>query len=469
MKTASWYAWAGLAALILVGMRASKAEPLADAVQTRRDVRVAEAEEGGSERLIAVRFDADVYENTAADFANVRVEDERGQSVAFDLQEVRGTDSRTVRSTWQPKTTSARREEVDGEERLFVTLTLDEKAALPNGLKILTPLQNFEQTVVVETSADGESWVACGDAGLIFDYARFIDIRNDELSFSETKDRYFRLTITRPTLDEEARLLEITRRLQGDREASRDESTRIERVAFRIDSVEFFRETSEPVASAPLTQAYAAGDLTVREDPETQQTIVQFASQREPLTSLTPTTPSRNFSRRVVVQVLEDGSDDTWRRLVESRLSHVDFQGFQRKALEVAFPATRTRAYRLLIDNGDNPPLEITGVEPEGRMHAVVFLADSERQYQLVYGDDVERPVSQDSAVLKELLAKGFAPQEGRLGAPRREQPEALPRPWWEPFTNPWTLILVAAALVVILGRGLVAAAKRVDGLSQEP
>ncbi len=453
--------------MIFVGAQASGA----DSVQVRRDVLVDVAAEGerGGERLLTVRFDADVYDHTSPDFSNVRVEDDRGQSVAFNLGEVRGTDSRTVRSTWKPKTTSARREEVDGEERLFVTLTLDEDAAIPTGLTILTPLHNFEQTVVVESSSDGEAWVACGDAGLIFDYARFIDIRNDELSLPETKDRFFRLTIARPTLDEEARLLEITRRLQGDREASRDESTRIERVPFRIDGVEFFRETSEAVASTPLTQVYAAGDLTVIEDPESQQTIVQITSQREPLTSFTLATPSRNFSRGVVVQVLEEGSDDAWRPLAESRLSYVDFQDFQRESLKVAFPPTRERAYRLVIDNGDNPPLEVAGVEAEGRMHAVVFLAESERSYQLVYGDEVERPVSQDSAVLKELLDKGFAPQEGRLGEPRREQPEAAPRPWWEPFTNPWTLILVAAALVVLLGRGLVAAAKRVDGLSQEP
>ena len=141
--------------MIFVGAQASGA----DSVQVRRDVLVDVAAEGerGGERLLTVRFDADVYDHTSPDFSNVRVEDDRGQSVAFNLGEVRGTDSRTVRATWQPKTTTARREDVDGEERLFVTLTLDEDAAIPTGLTILTPLHNFEQTVVVESSSDGEA------------------------------------------------------------------------------------------------------------------------------------------------------------------------------------------------------------------------------------------------------------------------------------------------------------------------
>ena len=439
--------------------------------QFRRQVvlQAAAADEMADDRLVRVTLDADLYDATEPSLANLRVEHERGASVPFLVQEARGSETRTVRSTWQPKSTAAQPETVDGSDRLLVTLTLDEKAAVPTGLRIVTPLKNFEQTVLVESSADGEAWVPCGEAGLIFDYSQFIDIRNDELRLPATEHRFFRLTITEPTLEQESQLLEISRRLQGDREASRDERTRVERVPFRIDRVEFWAEAAESIASTPLTQVYSPQEVAEHEEDQTQQTVVEISMRREPLTSLTLVTSSRNFSRRVEVQASDDASEGSWKKLAETTLASINFQGFQRESLKVAFPETRSRQYRLVIDNRDGTPLEVTGVLAEGRVHTVVFLAEPQQRYSLVYGDDVTQQSSHDTAVLTELLAKGFVPEEAGLSEPVAEASDPPPAtPWWQRFANRWVLTAVAALLVAALGWGLVQAAKRVDGVADE-
>ena len=461
---------AGLTSVFLVVAFSSRVAVSAESVQVRRDVLIdaGDSPGDGGQRLIAVRFDADVYETTTLDLDNLRVEDDRGQPVACVVQEVRGTDTRTVRSTWEPTSVSARRVEEAGEERLVVTLTVAEDAGNPSGLRIVSPLRDFERTVALESSPDGEAWQACGEAGLIFDYARFIDIRNDELRIPPTSDRFFRLTMARPTREEETRLLEITRRLEGEREASRDERARVDRVPFRIDRVEFFSERQEPIASTVLTQSVVPRELTVTEDATSGQTTVQFRTHREPLTSLTLLTPVVNFSRHATLLIATEERGESWTEWADAQLSSIDFQGFQRAKLALAFPQTRAGRYRLMIDHGDSPPLDVVGVQLEGRVHAAVFLAEPARGYQLVYGDGVEQSSGPDAAVVRELLAKGFAAQDARLGPSLAEPVLAPRRPWWEAWANRWTLIGVAAVLVVVLGRGLVAAAKRVDRLEGE-
>ena len=57
-----------------------------------------------------VTLDADLYDATEPSLANLRVEHERGASVPFLVQEARGSETRTVRSTWQPKSTAAQPE-----------------------------------------------------------------------------------------------------------------------------------------------------------------------------------------------------------------------------------------------------------------------------------------------------------------------------------------------------------------------
>jgi hypothetical protein len=459
-----------LAKLLLVAASAAIASRAtaedARSQQFRRQV-VLEAASGdrkADDRLVRITLDAELYDTTEPSLSNLRVEDQEGASVPFLVQEARGTEARTVRSTWQAKSTTARPETVDGSERLLVTLTLDEKAAVPTGMRIVTPLKNFEQTVFVESSADGDTWTACGEAGLIFDYAQFIDIRNDELRLPPTEHRFFRLTITEPTLEQESQLLEISRRLQQDREASRDERTRVERVPFRIDRVEFWAETEESIVGTPVTQVYPPQEVAELEEDQTQQTVVEVTMRREPLTSLTLETNSRNFSRRVEVQASDDASEGSWKKLAETTLASINFQGFQRESLKVAFPETRSRQYRVVIDNRDATPLEVTGVTPEGRVHTLVFLAEPQERYSLVYGNDVTHGSSHDTAVLSELLAKGFLSEEAELGEAVAEA--AYPPPakaWWQRFANRWVLTAVVAMLVAALGWGLVQAAKRVD------
>ena len=70
----------------------------------------------------------------------------------------------------------------------------------------------------------------------------------------------------------------------------------------------------------------------------------------------------------------------------------------------------------IVIDNRDSPPLDVTGVEAEGNVYELVFLASPDARHQLLYGAPRVEPARYDTAAIQTLLQEGFAPQRAELG-----------------------------------------------------
>ena len=164
-------------------------------------------------------------------------------------------------------------------------------------------MRNFNQRVRVFTSTDGREWEPAGDETAIFDYSRYMDVRNDSVSFPETGRRRFRIVIDDVTLEQESELVALTRRLRGAEETDRTEQVVVDRRPFRIDRVDFWREVQEERATGDEKTKYPVAEHRVEQDKEKHQTIIQIETRRQPLTSLELETPERNFSRHAVVEV----------------------------------------------------------------------------------------------------------------------------------------------------------------------
>src|SRR5438045_8946078 len=114
---------------------------------------------------------------------------------------------------------------------------------------------------------------------------------------------------------------------------------------------------------------------------------------RQPLTSLELETADRNFSRHAVVEVERaQGVKKTWDRIGEGTLSRVDFKNLKREKLSISIPESRHTQYRIVIDDRDSPPLEVAGIEAEGNVYEVVFLAAPDGTYQRSYGSAHTEP-----------------------------------------------------------------------------
>lgn len=416
------------------------------------------------DELLAVTLDSDVFADTRDGFPNLRVQDTNGRPVGHVLRRPQTSKTQSVTQTWSRSPSSAKPLEGGG---LEFTVQLDEKDGQPTGLRLITPLRDFEQRVRVYTSVDATQWEPAGEETLIFDYSRYVDVRNDSIKLPETTHRNCRIVIDDVTVEQESELLLLTRRLRGGDEQGRTEKIVIDRRPFRIERVEFRRVVQQERSAGETKTEYPLGRLQVTSVPEKKQTLVEFDARREPLTSLRLVTPERNFSRRVVLEVPQaDGKDDRWQSQAPAVLSRIDFKSLHREELAINFPELRQSRYRLVIDNRDSPPLPIDAIHAEGNVYELVFLASPGRSYRMLYGATVE-PATYDTAAVQELLRAGFQPQRGELEAPVPET-AMLPTPrsdWWN---NRPLLIGVVAALVAALAWGLFRASKRIESLPRE-
>lgn len=452
-------AWTILAVLA-VAREACGAEA---AFQFSKEVRSPKLEQ---EELLAVALDSDVFAATQDTLADVRLSDAAGKPIPYLLRKAQTTIAGREKKTWPARRFSARPQD-DG---LVITVELDKDDPHPNGLTIVSPLRNFEQRASVETSADAVEWTPVGEETVIFDYSRYLDVRNDSISFPETARRSFRIIIDDVTVEQRSELRAFARRLEGDQERERTELSAVERRPFRIDRIDFWREVEKQQVTGDEKAKYPATGHHVDHDAKNHRTIVQFDSRRQPLTTLKLKTADRNFSRHAAVEVKEvHGAARRWREIGSGTLSRIDFKSFRREHLTISFPQARQTQYRFVIDDRDSPPLAIEGIEAEGDVYELVYLAIPGERYHLIYGSLDAEAANYDTAAIQELLRSGFQPTRAELGSegpsPGAGQPARI-RPS-ELINNPLLLGTVILLLMVVLGWGLYRAMQRIDKLTE--
>lgn len=371
--------------------------------QFHKDVERAAA----AEEMLGIDLDADIYNATRAGYPDLRVFDGQNAEVPFLLQEVAEEQIKTVRHDCPGRVVSLKEND---DNSIAVVVELEKDVPAADGLTFVTPLIDHEQRVTVHGSRDGDEWEELAADGLIFDYTRYMDLSNREVRLKTNNCRKYRIVVTRAT-DRQKLPLELLERTTRDgREQQRKETTAVRKRSFRIDRIQCWRETSKKIARRPKKTDYPIVDFKTTEDADKKQTIIEVQTNREPLTSLAIASGGRNFSRRAVVQApQEQGVRTRWVEIGKATVSRVEFAGFKREQLKITFPEQRERKkiFRIVIDNEDNPPLDITGVQARGNIQRIVFLAGPDQTASVYYGSAVaERPHYEAATVLSPLLAK---------------------------------------------------------------
>lgn len=421
----------------------------------QRDVSLPEITETTA---VAVPLDEPFYAATRDRWPDVRLYDSKGNIVSFLIRVATETKSRTDRQTWVAEQTIARLE-VEG--ALVVELALREKEPQPTGLRIVTPLRDFEHQVRVETSADGTTWVSAGPPGVIFDYSRFVDARNDTVPFTAGNHRRFRFLIADVTAEQESQLLELHRRLRGGAEEERTERTTIARLPFRVDRVEFYRDKIHTQATEPRRNTYELARFTQTEDEKERRTLVAIEAGRQPVTEIRVRTEDKNFSRRVTIEAEFEDASGLRKTETLGTLTRFAVGSLQRDELTLKIPESRATRYRLVIENGDNLPLVISGIGLSGPLYKLLFLASPAEKYRLDYGSPDAEPGRLDTAALEAALNEEPPKVAGTLADARENLSAPLAR--WRPWNDPNVLICAIVLLTLLLGWGLWRAGRRMD------
>jgi hypothetical protein len=425
-----------------------------------------------AEELVAVPLDSDVYAKSSANYSDLRLLDTDNKEVTFVMRRGQAKRTRKIKQVWAAENLALKPLDDGG---LEITFRSDPKKHLqpPQGIRLITPLSNFEHHVRVESSSDAQNWQAIVDDGLVFDYSQFMDVRNlaiDLLDAPEERREHFRLTIKDVTQEQQSQLMELSRNLQGENEARRTERVMVNRQPFRIDRIELWHDEMRQDVVRDSEVEYSLTLDRVEQDAEAKQTHIYLKSRREPLTAIAVVTPARNFSRNARVEVpLEQGASKSWQTLANVKLSQLDFRTLRRESLALHIPETRAEEYRLVIENGDSPPLEVTSVTAKGHVYEAVFLAAAEGRYKLTYDGRTNAAPRYDTAALNVSLAEGFAPLAATLGTEGEIEAALEPtEPFFKRLVNDTRVMTaVIGVLVLILAAGLYRATRHLDQISE--
>ncbi|MFM7108529.1 MAG: hypothetical protein ACKOZU_08020 [Planctomycetaceae bacterium] len=423
-----------------------------------------------ADTVAAVRLDADVYAASAADLADLRILDAAGQEVPCVIRTATTEKRRGVRRTARAEKPEVR-PLADGGLEIVVTIDPQRHPVAPAGFTLATVLENFEHRVSVSWAATGDDWKPLVDDALVYDYEQFMDVRDVNVPLPAEPARppggRYRLVIGDVTQLQESQLTELTRTLSGDREVERQERTLVNRQPFRIEALEFWHEEQVVERSSPVLVDRPPAGFRSDRDAAARTTRVTVETRREPLTEFALATDDRNFSRRVTVErpcVRQPANGPRCEsRIAAAPVTRIDVAGIRREQLAIPIPESREREYVLVIDDGDSPPIGVTGVTARGPLQEVVFLARPGGDYRIAYGGDLARP-RYDTAAIAAALAAGVAPIEATAGA-ESAAPPPPPDPW-HLLADTRVQFAVIAALVVVLALTLFRAARRIDAVA---
>jgi hypothetical protein len=236
-----------------------------------------------------------------------------------------------------------------------------------------------------------------------------------------------------------------------------------------VDSLQLWQESirREPDAFAQVT--YPVKVTARQEQSDLKCTDLMIESAGEPLMKMLLQTPDDNFSRKVRVE-MEVAPNDTanaephFQLLSTGSITKIHLPGAEREELALAFPENRARRYRLRIENGDSPPLQITAASAFGHEYKLLFLAEPGETYRLEYGGPTLEPAKLDSAALSTAIQNRLPSSPATLGAVSTVQTKAPVR---QPksYLSSWAYWAVAIVLVALLASGLFQAVKRIDSV----
>lgn len=395
-------------------------------------------------------LDDDVYRETAPDLADLRLFGPDGREVPYLARLATRTDTVTLRYPIELRTIDFK--ELPDNSITFI-VRREQTDSIPDELEIVTPAANFEKSVSVYGSEDRLAWRALADQRPIFDYSRYLDVRNTTVPLKGAACTYYKVVI--------GNALEVKRSLftqivneTGNKRGVRYESFVQNAEPFRIEQTTFRAVKSAVRAANPLPTGYALPVIGALTDTTEKATLIYCRSQRQPINEISLVTTSRIFRRQVEVA----GTDDTtrkgsWTPLATGIIYRLKIGAWQQEGRSIPLGGShRYLRYRLRIANEDNPPIEVTGISARGDVHQVYFFRNQAETLMVYYGGEAVKPPRYDVAALLAGIPQ-VESSPWRLGGQLPAGARGQVRRWT--WLSPKPILIASLALMVAVLAGV--------------
>jgi hypothetical protein len=323
---------------------------------------------------------------------------------------------------------------------------------------------NYEKLVTVSGSMDQQQWTVLAEAQPVYDYTRYIDVRNQRVALPGGEWAFYRVEIANLAEDRKAVFTEVIRQVRGAGapDITETETARIRQEPFRVERMDVVVQREQAQAERPVLTRWAVPEVEVKHDVTARVTRVEFATRRQPVVALWLFPRDRNFIRRVTVSGADESGDAAvWEGLAQATVSRIETAGQETRLRVDLGSARRFRHYRIMLDNQDNPPLEITEVQAETETWEALFFAPG-GPLRLFFGGPLEQAPQYDiGAVL--AASPGVEPQGWTLAPAEKNPAYREPAPPKPARSGQPLLILAIVAMVGVLLVVIAKTAKQVE------
>jgi hypothetical protein len=344
--------------------------------------------------LGAVELDEDVLARTMPGFSGLRVVDGDGRDVPCVVRE-----RRTARQETVLRPMRFRKIAFDQQGDGGAVITFERADDAVDGeldeIRLNTPLRNFEKEITVRGSDDGQSWTTVAERQPVYDYTRYLDMRQTHVRVARSDYRYYRVGIESINETQRSPLTRIVTDTRDGALFSRVEENALLTQDFRVDRFDFMTAEARMLDDEPVERVYTGSNLLVEADTERRVTVVRFDAGRAPIRRLTLQAGDSNFNRLVTVEGARADGAAAWVRVASGTVRRIRMGHYEHDETAIRFPEpARYDRYRLTISNLDSPPLDLTGVKAEGPVLDVFFAVEPRQAYRLFYGGEaVPKPV----------------------------------------------------------------------------
>ena len=352
----------------------------------------------------------DLYPRLGDGFAELRVVDDLGHEVPYLIHD------QNVRAPIETRSAILRENSYVPGKYTQLVIDLGERPAFHNALEIGTSQTDFINWVEIAASDDARTWRTVKDRAPISRF-RNEDIAGSQLvRYSENNAQFLRV-----------RILETARQFP-----------------VSSASVRFSREFQQPPVrtAVPLALRLDSGAPS-----ETTRWTADLGSASFPVSGVEIATTQSEFYRVVHMRTSEDGNE--WQHYFSGPVYRYRQGDKQAESLRVySHEGWHHRFWQIEIVNGNNAPLADAKPSLLTIPYFVLFYAQPERSYRLLYGNAVAKlPVYDLSRTLDYGAVPGAA--SATMGGEELTSDYRDPRPYSERHpTLLWIALIAAVALL---------------------
>ncbi len=417
--------------------------------------------------VVSVELDSHTFNHSQDRWADLRVINRKTGSEVPRLVEPLRNYKRTEKIIRHPVAIQRVEQLPDGGLAAVCSLDQHIKVSL-TGLRIETPLTDYEQSVQVLLPAGQDDWQPHGTIQLLYDYSRYANVRKNEIEFPAFTNLTFKLILGKADDQLFSRQRTITE--EHDANAAKERGIKryqVEQRPFRIDNIsaEDTRIEFEPgplmTTDLPLPQF---SSQTSTRKGTTSLTIETF---NWPLVNLRVEPEQQNFERTVA---LAKPTATGWQTITRSKISQVSLPGMAgHDARTITFDETRADKLRLTIDNHDNPPLTFKpdSLSASHIRYQMLFIAEPGCEYSLYYRHPEPQPMPRYEENILLYLREGRSAVTWELGEASTVSADSF---WLRLryFVVGHAMLLASIVIIIALGLLLLQAARKMKATNPD-